>query len=111
PTRHRRAGPPVASSTPICFSPDPAPPAGAVQDSGRGQGVAVSSLPLVQSAVFGGSDQYVGATALGAASSERPPMPGLASPARTVASQGLAPERSRLIASGLSDAVVATIQS
>src|SRR4029434_3713721 len=36
---------------------------------------------------------------------------GLASPARTVASQGLAPERSRLLASGLSDAVQATIQS
>ena len=34
PTRHRRAGAPVASSTPICFSPDPAPPASAVQDSG-----------------------------------------------------------------------------
>ena len=76
-------------------------------DSGRGQGFAVSSPPLAQSAVVGGSDQYVGATTLGAASLERPPIAGarngLASPARTVASQGLA--------SGLSDAVVATIQS
>src|SRR4029434_7684047 len=51
PTRHRCAGPPVASSTPICVSPDPAPPASAVQDSGRGQGIDIDSPPLAQSAV------------------------------------------------------------
>src|SRR4029434_4495402 len=96
-------------------SPGPAPPAGAVQDSGRGQRVAVSSPPLAQSAVVDGSEQNGGATAWGAASAERPPNAGaqdsVASPSRVVASQSLAPERCRLIASGLSDAVVATIQS
>src|SRR4029434_6037021 len=61
------------------------------------------------------SDQYVSATALGAASAERPPNTGaqdsVASLSGVVASQSLAPERCRLIASGLPDAVVATIQS
>src|SRR4029434_6380042 len=107
PTRHRRARPPVASSTPICFSPDPAPPAGAVQDCGRGQGIDIDSPPLAQPAMGGRSGQYVSAAALGAASTERPPNAGaqdsVASPSRV--------ERCRLIASGLSDAVVATIPS
>src|SRR4029434_684805 len=113
--RHRRAGPPVAEPAPICFSPDPAPPASAVQGSGRGQIIDIDSPPLAQSAVGGRSIQYVSATALGAASAERPPNTGaqdsVASPSGAVASQGLAPERCRLLASGLSDAVVATIQS
>src|SRR4029434_3438929 len=84
PTGHRRAGPPVARSTPICFSPDPAPPACAEQNNGRGQRVTVSGLPLAQSAMVCGSEQNVGATVLGAASSERLPITGawhdLASP-------------------------------
>src|SRR4029434_872011 len=63
PTRHRRAGPPVASSTPICFSPDPAPPACAAQRSARGQGIDIDSPPLAQPAVGGRSGQYVSATA------------------------------------------------
>src|SRR4029434_3986798 len=115
PTSHRRAGPPVASSTPICFSPDPAPPAGAVQDCRRGQGIDIDSPPLAQPAVGGRSGQYVSAAAVGAASAERPPNAGaqdsVAPPSGVVASQSLAPERCRLRASGLSDAVVATIQS
>src|SRR4029434_2540196 len=115
PTRHRRAGPPVASPTPICFSPSSAPPACAGQGSGRGQGIDIDSPPLAQSAVGGRSGQYVSAAALGAASAEGPPNAGaqdsVTSPSRVVASQSLAPERCRLIASGLSDAVVATIQS
>ena len=115
PTRHRRAEPTVAEPAPICVSPGSAPLAGAGQGSGRGQGIVIDSPPLAQPAVGSGSDQYVSATALGAASSERPPITGardsLASPTRTVVSHGLAPERSRLLASGLSDAVVATIQS
>src|SRR4029434_6991045 len=49
------------------------------------------------------------------ASAERPPNAGaqdsVAPPSGVVPSQSLAPERCRLIASGLSDAVVATIQS
>ena len=97
------------------LSPDPAPPAGAVQGSGRGQGIDIDSPPLAQSAVGGGSIQYVSATALGAASTERPPnadaQDSVAPPSGAVASQGLAPERCRLLASGLSDTVVATIQS
>src|SRR4029434_2714363 len=76
PTRHRRAGPPVASSTPICFSPNPAPPAGAVLDSGLGQRSDSDSPPRTQSAVGGRSSQYVSAAALGAASAERPPNAG-----------------------------------
>src|SRR4029434_519792 len=71
--------------------------------------------PLAQSAVGGRSSQYVSAAVLGAASAERPPNAGaqdsVASPSRVVASQSLAPERCRLTASGLSDALVATIQS
>src|SRR4029434_7461293 len=106
PTGHRRAGPPVARSTPICFSPDSAPPASAVQGSGRGQRIDIDSPPLAQSAVGGRSSQYVSATALGAASAERPPNAGaqdsVAPPSGVVASQSLAPERCRLIASGLS---------
>src|SRR4029434_10951404 len=115
PTGHRRAGPPVARSTSVCFCPDPAPPAGAVQGSGRGQGIDIDSPPLAQSAVGGRSIQYVSATALGAASTERPPNAGaqdsVAPPSGVVASQGLTPERCRLIAAGLSDAVVDTIQN
>src|SRR4029434_5944096 len=113
PTRHRRARSPVARSAPICFSPDPAPPASAVQGSGGGQGIDIDSPPLAQSAVGGRSSQYVSAAALGAASAERPPnasaQDSVAPPSGVVASQSLAPERCRLIASGLSDAVVATI--
>src|SRR4029434_7906981 len=94
---------------------DPAPPAGAVQDCGRGQGIDIDSPPLAQSAVGCRSGQYVSGAALGAASAERPPNAGaqdsVAPTSRVVASQSLAPERCRLIASGLSDAVVATIQS
>src|SRR4029434_2428897 len=115
PTGHRRAGPPVARPASICFSPDPAPPAGAVQGSGRGQGIDIDSPPLAQSAVGSRSSQYVSATALGVASTERPPKAGtqdsVSLPSGVVASQRLAPERCRLLASGLSDAVVATIQS
>src|SRR4029434_5081792 len=110
-----RAGPPVARPTPICFSPNSAPPAGAAQSSGRGQRIVIDSPLLAQPAVGSGSIQYVSATALGAASTERPPNAGaqdsVAPPSGAVASQGLARERCRLIASGLSDAVVATIQS
>src|SRR4029434_579092 len=109
PTGHRRAGPPVARSTPICFSPDPAPPACATQSSGRGQRIVIDSPLLAQPAVGSGSIQYVSATALGAASTERPPNAGaqdsVAPPSGVVASQSLAPWRCRLIASGLSDAV------
>ena len=112
---HRRAEPPVAELAPICVSPDSAPPACAEQGSGRGQRIVIDSPPLAQPAVGGRSGQYVSAAALGAASAERPPNTGaqdsVASPSRVVASQSLAPERCRLIASGLSDAVVATIQS
>src|SRR4029434_6670740 len=100
---------------PICFSPNPAPPAGAVQDCGRGQGIDIYSPPLAHSAVDGRSCQYVSAAALGAASTERPPNAGaqdnVAPPSGVVASQSLAPKRCRLIVSGLSDAVVATKQS
>src|SRR4029434_10419051 len=100
---------------PICFSPNPAPPAGAVQDCRRGQGIDIDSPPLAQSAVGGRSSQYVSAAVLGAASAERPPNAGaqdnVAPPSGVVASQSLAPERCRLIASGVSDAVVASIQS
>src|SRR4029434_3958182 len=91
-----RAGPPVASPTPICFSPDPAPPAGAVQDCGRGQGIDIDSPPLAQPAVGGRSGRYVSAAALGAASTERPPNAGAqdseAPPSGVVASQSLAPQ-------------------
>src|SRR4029434_5380078 len=77
------------------------------------QGIDIDSPPLAQSAVGGRSSQYVSAAALGAASAERPPNAGaqdsVAPPSGVVASQSLAPQR--LIASGLSDAVVATIQS
>ena len=63
----------------------------------------------------GRSSQYVSAAALGAASAERPPNAGaqdsVAPPSGVVASQSLAAERYRLIASGLSGAVVGTIQS
>src|SRR4029434_6356227 len=75
----------------------------------------IDSPPLAQSAVGDRSSQYVSAAALGAASAERPPNAGaqdsVAPPSGVVASQSLAPERCRLIASGLSDEVVATIQS
>src|SRR4029434_7528336 len=108
PTRHRRAEPPVAEPAPVCVSPSSAPPACAGQGSGLGQIIVIDSPPLAQPAVGSRSDQYVSATALGAASSDRD---SLASPSGAVASQGLAPERSRLLASGLSDAVVATIPS
>src|SRR4029434_7307802 len=115
PTRHRRAEPPVAEPAPICVSPSSAPPACAGQGSGRGQRIVIDSPPLAQPAVGSGSGQYVSAAALGAASMERPPNAGaqdsVAPPSGVVASQSLAPERCRLIASGLSDAVVATIQS
>src|SRR4029434_4746082 len=115
PTRHRRAGPPVAEPASVCFSPDSAPSAGAEQSSGRGQRIVIDSPPLAQPAVGSGSNQYVSATALRTASAERPPNTGeqdsVAPPSGVVASQSLAPERCRLIASGLSDAVVATIQS
>src|SRR4029434_4066259 len=70
PTGHRRAWPPVARSTPICFSPVSVHPASAVQGSGRGQRIDIDSPPLAQSAVGGRSSQYVSATALGAASAE-----------------------------------------
>ena len=60
----------------ICFSPDPAPPAGAVQDCGQGKGIDIDSPPLAQPAVGGRSGQYVSAAALGAASTERPPNAG-----------------------------------
>src|SRR4029434_11362393 len=105
---------PVASPTPIYFSPDPAPPAGAVQDCGRGQGIEIDSPPLAQPAVGGRSGQYVSAAVLGAASTEKPPnagaQDGVAPPSGAVASQSLAPERCRLISSGLADAVVAAIR-
>src|SRR4029434_6843884 len=101
-----RAGPPVARPTPICFSPNSAPPAGAAQSSGRGQRIVIDSPLLAQPAVGSESIQYVSATALGAASTERPPNAG--------AQDSVAPsaqDRCRLLASGLSDALVATIQS
>src|SRR4029434_8685113 len=113
PTRHRCAGPPVAK--PICFSPDSAPSAGAEQSSGRGQRIVIDSPPLAQSVVGGRASQSVSSAALGADAAERPPNAGaqdsVAPPSGVVASQSLAPERCRLRASGLSDAVVATIQS
>ena len=97
----------------VCVSPDPSPPACAEQNNGGGQRITVSGSPLAQSAMGCGSEQNVSATVLGAASSERPPITGtrhdLASPAGAVAA--VAPERSRLLASGLSDSVVATIPS
>src|SRR4029434_10007685 len=100
---------------PVCVSPSSAPPACSEQSSGRGQIIVIDSPPLAQPAVGSGSIQYVSATALGAASMERPPNAGaqdsVAPPSGAVGSQGLAPESCRLIASGLSDAVVATIQS
>src|SRR4029434_1925970 len=58
-TRHRRAGSPVAEPTPICFSPDSAPSAGAEQSSERGQRIVIDSPPLAQPAVGSGSIQYV----------------------------------------------------
>ena len=113
PTGCGRISPPVAGHALVCVSPDPSPPACAEQNNGGGQRIAVSGTPLAQSAMGCGSEQNVSATVLGAASSERPPITGtrhdLASPAGAVAA--VAPERSRLLASGLSDSVVATIQS
>src|SRR4029434_9255604 len=70
PTGHRRAEPPVAEPASICVSPGAAPPASAGQGSGRGQGIVIDSPPLAQPAVGSGCDQYVRATALGAASAE-----------------------------------------
>src|SRR4029434_4001779 len=62
PARHRRAGSPVARPTPIRFSPDSAPPAGAVQSSGRGQRFVIDSPPLAQPAVGSRSIQFVSAS-------------------------------------------------
>ena len=99
----------------VCISSGPSPPACAEQNNGGGQENTDSGSPLAQSAMVCRSVQNVGAAVLGAASSERPPITGtrhnLVSPVRAVAAQSLAPERNRLLASGLSDSVVATIQS
>lgn len=111
---HGRTG--TAGPASLCVSSSAAHSSCAEQSYGEERRELLLIAPRVAEPAMGCRvEQDVSTATMGAASTEGPTVTGerihMASPARAVTAQGLAPERGRLLASGLSEAVVNTIQS